>query len=180
MSEIVIFIGIPASGKTSFYKERFFPSHVYVSLDQVKTRSAEGELLTFCLGRNKSCVIDNTNVLRSDRARYIAAAKSCGFKVIGYCFLTQKEEALVRNEKRPEADQVPDVAIHSAYAKLEYPEIDEGFDELHFVRLTDNGFSDQQPLNARAEPIRAWRIARQEMVGSPGDVLAEGAQLEQP
>ena len=63
MSEIVIFIGIPASGKTSFYKERFFPSHVYVSLDQVKTRSAEGELLKFCLGRNKSCVIDNTNVL---------------------------------------------------------------------------------------------------------------------
>ena len=56
MSEIVIFIGIPASGKTSFYKERFFPSHVYVSLDQVRTRSAEGELLKFCLGRNRSCV----------------------------------------------------------------------------------------------------------------------------
>ena len=141
MSEIVIFIGIPASGKTSFYKERFFPSHVYVSLDQVKTRSAEGELLTFCLGRNKSCVIDNTNVLRSDRARYIAAAKSCGFKVIGYCFVTQRDEALVRNAKRPEADKVPDVAILSAYAKLEYPEMDEGFDELHFVHLTDNGFS---------------------------------------
>ncbi len=55
MSELVIFIGIPASGKTSFYKERFFPSHVYVSLDQVKTRSAEGELLTFCLGGNRNC-----------------------------------------------------------------------------------------------------------------------------
>ena len=26
MSEIVIFVGIPASGKISFCKERFFPS----------------------------------------------------------------------------------------------------------------------------------------------------------
>ena len=26
MSEIVSFVSIPASGKTSFYKERFFPS----------------------------------------------------------------------------------------------------------------------------------------------------------
>ena len=55
MSELVIFIGIPASGKTSFYKERFFPSHVYVSLDQVRTRSAEGELLKFSLGGNRNC-----------------------------------------------------------------------------------------------------------------------------
>ena len=77
----------------------------------------------------------------STAARYIAAAKSCGFKVIGYCFVTQRDDALVRNAKRPEADKVPDVAILSAYAKLEYPEMDEGFDELHFVHLTDNGFS---------------------------------------
>ena len=40
MNEIVIFVGIPASGKTSFYKERFFPSHVYVSQDQLRTSSA--------------------------------------------------------------------------------------------------------------------------------------------
>ena len=43
MSEIVIFVGIPASGKTTFYKERFFPSHVYVSQDQLRTSSAVEE-----------------------------------------------------------------------------------------------------------------------------------------
>ena len=140
-SELVIFIGIPGSGKTSFYKERFFPSHMYVSLDQVKSRSAERELLKFCLSRNKNCLIDNTNVQRWDRARYIAAAKSCGFRVIGYCFVTKKDDALVRNAQRPESSRVPDIAIHSAYAKMEYPKMREGFDELYFVRMTDDGFS---------------------------------------
>jgi len=42
--EMVLFIGIQASGKTSFYRERFFRTHVRVNLDMLKTRGRE-ELL---------------------------------------------------------------------------------------------------------------------------------------
>lgn len=31
--EAVIFIGLQASGKSSFYKERFFSTHVWINLD---------------------------------------------------------------------------------------------------------------------------------------------------
>ncbi len=37
--EAVLFVGAPGSGKTSFFKERFFSTHVRISLDLLKTRS---------------------------------------------------------------------------------------------------------------------------------------------
>ena len=93
MNEIVIFVGIPASGKTTFYKERFFPSHVYVSQDQLRTNSAVEELFRFCIRRNKNCVIDKCNISVLDRQKYIRVAPSHGAKAIGYCFVTKKEDA---------------------------------------------------------------------------------------
>lgn len=141
MSEVVIFSGIPAAGKTTFYRERFFPSHVYVSLDQVKSRSAESELFEFCVRRQKSCVIDNTNIMSGDRKRYIDIAKSAKMRVVGYCFLSSKEGALVRNGCRTGRAKVPEVAIRKMYADMSYPRLDEGFDELYYVKLTDGGFN---------------------------------------
>ena len=44
MFDIVLMVGIPGSGKTTFCRERLFPSHLYISLDQLRTRSAEAEL----------------------------------------------------------------------------------------------------------------------------------------
>src|SRR4051812_8782542 len=37
--EAVILIGIQGSGKSTFYRERFFDTHVRVSLDLLKTRA---------------------------------------------------------------------------------------------------------------------------------------------
>jgi len=41
--QIIIFIGIPASGKSSFYKELFFNSHIRISMDLLNTRNKEGK-----------------------------------------------------------------------------------------------------------------------------------------
>ena len=138
--EVVILIGIPASGKSTFYKTNFFPRHLYISLDQLHSRSAELELFQFALRRERSCVIDNTNVTRMRRATYIQLAKSAGFKVIGYCFWMDKDTARVRNAQRDGRARVPDVAIRAMYAQLEYPTPNEGFDELYFVRSVDGTF----------------------------------------
>ena len=74
--DIVLMVGIPGSGKTTFYRERLFPSHLYISLDQLRTRSAEAELFAFALKRHKPCVIDNTNVTAAERRRYSLRATS--------------------------------------------------------------------------------------------------------
>ena len=48
------------------------------------------------------------------------------------------EDSLRRNEGR--ADQVPEVAILSTAKKLQLPRLDEGFDELLYVKIEDDKF----------------------------------------
>ena len=36
--QAVIFIGIQGSGKTTFYRDRFFNTHFRINLDMLKTR----------------------------------------------------------------------------------------------------------------------------------------------
>lgn len=47
--EAVIFIGLQASGKSTFYQERFFNTHVRINLDMLKTRNREKQSLQVCL-----------------------------------------------------------------------------------------------------------------------------------
>ncbi len=138
--EAVVFIGIQGSGKSSFFKERFFTTHLRISLDLLKTRNREKRLLEVCLETDQRFVIDNTNSVRAERAKYIEAAKAARFQVVGYYFQSEIESCLRRNAGRPEAERVPDVAIYSTAKKLELPNWKEGFDKLYYVRLEDGRF----------------------------------------
>ena len=138
--EAVVFIGIQGSGKSSFFKERFFTTHVRISLDLLKTRNRERRLLELCLGTDQRFVIDNTNALRAERAKYLEAARAARFQVVGYYFQSKIEDSLRRNAGRPEAERVPDVAIFSTAKKLELPTWDEGCDKLHYVWLENGKF----------------------------------------
>ena len=141
--EAIIFIGLQGSGKSSFYKERFFSTHVRISLDLLKTRYRESRLLELCLETDQRFVIDNTNPTQIERATYIRAAQAARvrYTVTGYCFQSRVEDCLRRNAGRSQLERVPEVAILSAAKRFELPTIDEGFDELHYVRLTANGFA---------------------------------------
>lgn len=136
--ESVIFSGLQASGKSSFFKERFFATHVRISLDLLRTRNREDRLLKLCLQTQQRFVIDNTNPTRGERAKYISQSHEAGFRVIGYYFRSMVDDCLKRNEER--AEKVPQVAILSTAKKLELPAFDEGFDELRYVRTEDNSF----------------------------------------
>ncbi len=138
--EAVVFMGIQATGKSSFYKLRFFRSHVRISLDLVRTRNRERTLLEACLQTGQPFVVDNTNPCREDRQRYIPRALERGFRVRGYYFRSAIADALRRNDERPAVERVPERGVLGCYARLEPPTLAEGFDELFFVRLTDDGF----------------------------------------
>jgi len=140
MIQAVIFIGLPGSGKSSFYKERFFSTHVRISLDLLKTRYRERRFMEHCLSTDQRFVIDNTNPTRLDRSKYIEAAKASRFSVAGYYFQSKVEDCLRRNAGRPEIERVPEVAIYSAAKKLELPSLSEGFEQLFYVRLENGRF----------------------------------------
>ncbi|MCL2422551.1 MAG: AAA family ATPase [Micrococcales bacterium] len=138
--EAVIFVGIQATGKSEFYRQRFFGSHVRISLDMLRTRNRERLLLAACLESGQPFVVDNTNPSAQDRARYVSAATDAGFRVVGYYFRSSIHEAIERNRRRSGAERVPDKGVLGTYARLELPSRDEGFDELYFVAIHDDGF----------------------------------------
>ena len=78
MPTCVLLIGIPASGKSSFFRERFVDTHVRVNRDMLGTAHRERVLVAACLAGGIDFVIDKTNVLRAERARHIARAKDAG------------------------------------------------------------------------------------------------------
>ena len=133
--EAIIFIGIQAVGKSTFYKDNFFKTHIRINLDLLKTRNREDIMLEACIKGKVPFIVDNTNPTVADRKKYIELAKVAGYKVIGYYFQSSVGEAIFRNEKRVGKEHIPLVGIKSTYAKLQLPSIDEGFDELYHVRI---------------------------------------------
>lgn len=138
--ECVIFIGIQASGKTEFYKQKFFKTHVLISLDMLKTRHREDVLLNACIEAKQSFVVDNTNPTAKERSKYIIAARQRQFKIIGYYFQTDIKGSLERNENRLGTECIKREAILGTHKKLELPSVKEGFDNLKYVRITE-GFN---------------------------------------
>ncbi len=135
--EAVIFCGIQASGKTTFYLERFFTTHVRLSLDLLRTRRRERLLLDACLAAKQQFVIDNTNVTRVERAGYIEPARAAGFRVVGYFFATDPKAAFARNRLRPGRAAIPAAGVFGTQKRLQVPTVDEGFDALYRVELTE-------------------------------------------
>ncbi len=139
MPEAVILIGVQATGKSTFFKERFADTHVRINLDMLKTRPREKIILEACLKAKQSFVIDNTNPTVFDRQRYIPLAKAAGFEVIGYYFASKIVDVLQRNQQRSGKKRIPVPGVQAAYRKLQLPTMSEGFDKLYYVRIEPQG-----------------------------------------
>ena len=136
---MIVFIGIQASGKTTFYKE-LLACHglVHINLDTLRTRRKEAMAIEKCLENGFSYVVDNTNPQIADRQKYIPAAKSHDYEVIGIFFQSKVKDCIERNALRNNG--VPLLAITGTSGKLQIPSYNEGFDQLFFARITDTGF----------------------------------------
>ena len=140
-AECVILIGLPASGKTTFYRERLAETHSHVSKDLLPNnrRSArrQEELIAESLAKGRSVVVDNTNATVEVRAPLMAVARTHGATVVGYYFATEAADALRRNRTRQGRERVPDVAIFAIRKRLEPPSLGEGFDRVFSVTLDE-------------------------------------------
>ena len=146
--EMVLLMGVQAAGKSTFCKQRFYDTHVRINLDMLRTRSREEILVRACFFAKQPFVVDNTNPTRADRARYIPEAKEAGFRIVGYYFSTEIEEALERNAAREKV--IPEPGVRRTFEKLELPTLDEGFDELFSVRIDPS-----TPMGFLVDPRRS-------------------------
>lgn len=139
--ECVILIGLPAAGKSTFFRERFAATHDHVSKDLLRhnkrPQRRQEHLIAESLAAGRSVVVDNTNPSAGVRAPLIEIARHYGAEVVGYFFFTEAGEALRRNRAREGRDRVPDVAIFTVRKHLELPTRAEGFDRLYSVRMIE-------------------------------------------
>ncbi|MBO4219559.1 MAG: AAA family ATPase [Clostridia bacterium] len=136
----VIFVGIPASGKSTFFSRYLANTHVHINLDTLHTRNRENILLAECIERKMSFAVDNTNPTADERRKYIESALSAGYSVLGLVFEGNITECRKRNLQRTGKARVPDAAIYSISSKMQPPRYSEGFSRLLFVKQCNGDF----------------------------------------
>ena len=136
---LVIVIGSPASGKSSYYtrnlKSVLGKKHIYLSMDKFNGTPAKfAKEVDKQLKDNKTVIIDNTNGTVKTREKLISLAIQNNIPVIGIHFTTPKDivkhlnalrtkitNVQVLNNNVDEGHSVPAVAIHSYWKHLEEP-----------------------------------------------------------
>lgn len=136
--ELIIFVGLPAAGKSTYYLAHFVTTHVQVSKDLIP-KTARSDVrqrndIDRALAAGKSVVVDNTNPSPAGRAPLIALGRRRGARIIAYYFDTDVKTALARNRLRERNARVPDVAVFVTRKKLMTPSVEEGFDEVVVIR----------------------------------------------
>src|SRR5947209_8538137 len=140
--ELIIFMGLQASGKSTFYRSHFAATHAHVSKDLLRNNKKPGrrqmQLVEEALQAGQSLVVDNTNPTPEVREPFIRLAHAYGAEVIGYYFEAETRSSIERNKTRSGKARVPDVAIYVTSKKLARPTYAEGFDKLYDVCIVDN------------------------------------------
>jgi predicted kinase len=140
--ECVIFTGLPGSGKSTLYRERFANTHVHVSKDlwpNAANRDARQQrMIAEALAAGSSVVVDNTSPTIAERAVLIAIAREHAARVVGYFFDVTTRAAVARNATRTGRSKVPNVAIFTVAKRLQPPTFAEGFDRLFRVEIAED------------------------------------------
>ena len=151
--ELVMFVGIPASGKSThsaFYREQ---GYLVLSSDEIRneiTGGVDQESLSekersrlhsqvfeiirrqavAALKQGRSVVVDATNLSRKRRMNFLAQFRHFDCQKKCVLFITAPEICLVRNRKRSGTARVPDSAIYRMLCGFECPNYWEGWDEI--------------------------------------------------
>jgi predicted kinase len=135
--ELIIFVGLQAAGKSTYYHTHLSATHVHVSRDLMRssrnTDATQERLIAEALGAGRSVAVDNTNPTPAVRAPLIALGRRHGARIAAYFFETAVRDAVARNRKREGKARVPDVAIFTTAKKLVPPDVKEGFDEVRVI-----------------------------------------------
>ncbi|CAA9465915.1 MAG: polynucleotide kinase 3-phosphatase-like [uncultured Rubrobacteraceae bacterium] len=145
-----------ASGKSTFYRERFAATHEHVSKDLFRHNKNRGRrqarLVEAALRDGRSVVVDNTNPTLEDRKPLIELAREHGARAIAYSFESGPRDSRERNGRREGRARVPDVAIFATAKKLVPPSRSEGFDGAYRVRILEGSGFEVLPCDGNESP----------------------------
>lgn len=145
-TEIVLFVGLPSLGKSTFFRTHFAPAgYVHVNQDTLGSRPKCIRAAEEALEAGKSCVIDNTNRDVQTRKHYLNIAKRLQVPTRCFVFHGSMELACHNNlyrayarpaslvAREPARPVLPHVAFTSFENAYEAPSVNEGFSEVRDV-----------------------------------------------
>lgn len=136
---MIVLVGYPASGKSSFCKRYLKPKgYTVVNRDTLKTQEKCQKTALETLKAKKSVVIDNTNPSIEARKIYVDIAKKAGVSVRCFHFDASKEVAQHLNYYRQaqtagKIRRIPDVGYNMFKSRFKAPEKSEGFTEVRKI-----------------------------------------------
>ncbi|KAG8140206.1 putative Bifunctional polynucleotide phosphatase-kinase protein [Naja naja] len=114
-SELVVAVGFPAAGKSTFLKKHLVSvGYAYINQDTLGSWKKCVALCETSLQAGKSVVVDNTNPELESRRRYTECAKKARFRE-----MTEKEHVPVNN-----------IVLNTYKSKYVEPSLEEGFSEI--------------------------------------------------
>eukprot|EP00455_Lapot_gusevi_P055144 TRINITY_DN8947_c0_g1_i6.p1 TRINITY_DN8947_c0_g1~~TRINITY_DN8947_c0_g1_i6.p1 ORF type:complete len:268 (+),score=99.96 TRINITY_DN8947_c0_g1_i6:30-806(+) len=139
VQELVLCVGSPASGKSSF-AQKHFKNHGYewINRDTLGTKEKCIAATRTALAAGKSVIVDNTNPDRESRANFLSIAKQLGVPARCIYFTIPKPMSFHLNsyraiQTRGVREAVPPVGIHGFYKKFSTPTESEGFVDVATV-----------------------------------------------
>lgn len=146
--EVVVLVGSPGSGKSSFATSHLVPKGYYhVNRDKLGSWQKCVAAMESALCTGKSVIIDNTNPDKESRHRFIEIARK--YKIGCRCFVmtTSMIHAKHNNKFREFTDDthepISDMVINMYKSKYVEPTLDEGFDAIVKVNCIPK-FADPQ------------------------------------
>eukprot|EP01129_Flabellula_baltica_P013739 TRINITY_DN6441_c0_g1_i1.p1 TRINITY_DN6441_c0_g1~~TRINITY_DN6441_c0_g1_i1.p1 ORF type:complete len:454 (-),score=107.27 TRINITY_DN6441_c0_g1_i1:22-1383(-) len=151
--EIIVNVGFPGSGKSSFTKKYLVPKdYVRVNKDELKSQKKCESVALESLEEGKSIVVDNTNPTIENRAVYIEMAKKFDCPIRCFYFDTPREIAEHLNVMRNlmsggEIKRVPPIGYNIYNKNFVMPTVEEGFEEVKVIPFSPD-FSGDEDLEA--------------------------------
>ena len=139
-AELVVVVGGPCSGKTTFAKNAFVVNgYTHVNPERIGTRDRCLNTATTALKKGRRVVVDMMNPDVESRALFIRAAHAAGVKArcmyMDTPLSTAKQLNTARTQRDPNCKPIPQDAFTVYTAKLQPPSLAEDFTEIHAIRL---------------------------------------------
>lgn len=145
---MIILVGGPGSGKSHFCKSFLLSKgYVHINRDTLGSWQKCVKLLEEGLRNNKNCVVDNTNIDKESRKRYIEVAIKFNVPCICFVMSTSYQQCKHNIKFREMTDKihepVNEIILNTLKKNYEKPELEEGFDKIVEVPFMPNFDNDE-------------------------------------